>query len=422
MPDDKTFKLLSDGGLEKSANKFSTIFNKVLPYAKNFLKGFSQPALKGLGTSAQVAGYLPSKIPVKPIAQAGANLIDYGGNLRNVNSYTNIFNKELPKMQRLGRAAGTATYGAPLALTPYAVGAYGVANYAPLDKEQINKDINSGGQARLYELATQLPGDIHYNANSKQNFLDTYINPSPYINDARRVTNSTPRIWREVTGSDMYEHAPAPSGILDLLKAHYNQNSMFKIPGAVNLNDWLNNNFYQRLQEQNKGLEKSSGDRFSTILKTFNKVAPGANNFLKGSLSRIGQFLSDKDVRPGASTLLTGLSALSGGSAALNNRRDATPRLGVGMADAKMQDLLTGPVDEATRLNPLFKATPAAVKNVWENVVLGGKSPLQVIAPAAIPNRPNTPLTLNPATNTYSTATTLDPNAGQKPNFALGNQ
>ena len=395
--------IVSDDNFVKSAAARSK-----LEFLYNFAKGLAQPILKAKGTAQQVAGAAMQKLPIKSVAQKGVNLAEQGTKLVDENALGNAFARGngMPAMQRAGRIIGAGTIGMPLYFGTGGAAHYLTGKYLPVNENMTNEAIAKGEREGLASYAGQIqPGMISgLDPNARTEMVDFIGKNNTDMRNAMILSGTVPYNIHYNAGTETPPNYPREliNKTTNFIEPFLNSTSIRALMPDINndrpsLQDWskdqLNNKIQQRQQTT-----KSGSSRGAWVSK--------ALNFLKSTVT-------GKGTSPGAALTSAGISALAGFSRALSDREEAARSLGRGNVDATVYNALQNTKDPKNRdfLDSLIPNNLNAQKS--NNIINSYK----VLAPS-IKFRPP----LNAATNTNSDFTKLDPNAGQKPNFGLGNQ
>lgn len=396
--------IISDDNFVKSAADARSKLRFLYNFA-NFAKGLAQPILKAKGTAQQVAGAAMQKLPIKSVAQKGVNLAEQGTKLVDENALGNAFTRGngMPAMQRAGRIIGAGTIGMPLYFGTGGAAHYLTGKYLPVNENMTNEAIAKGEREGLARYAGQIqPGMISgLDPTARTAMVDFIGKNNTDMRNAMILSGTVPYNVHYNAGTETPPNYPREliNKTTNFIEPFLNSTSIRALMPDINndrpsLQDWskdqLNNKIQQRQQTT-----KSGSSRLSKALKFLTSAVTG------------------KGTSPGAALTGTGISALAGFSRALSDREEAARSLGRGNVDATVYNALQNTKDPQNR-NFLKSLIPNNLNAQNSNNIINS---YKVLAPS-IKFRPP----LNAATNTNSDFTKLDPNAGQKPNFGLGNQ
>ena len=388
-----------DNFVKKSADS-----RKKLEFLYNFAKGLAQPILKAKGTAQQVAGAAMQKLPIKSVAQKGVNLAEQGTKLVDENALGNAFARGngMPTMQRAGRIIGAGTIGMPLYFGTGGVAHYLTGKYLPVNENMTNEAISKGEREGLARYAGQIqPGMISgFKPAARTEMLDFIGKNNADMRNAMTLSGTVPYGLQYNAGTETSPNYPREliNKTTNFIDPFLNGTSIRALMPDINndrpsLQDWSKDQLNNKIQQMQQATK--SGSMLSKALK-----------FLKSTVT-------GKGTSPGAALTGAGISALAGFSRALSDREEAARSLGRGNVDATVYNALQNTKDPQNRnfLESLIPSNLNAQNS--KNIINSYKA----LAPS-IKFRPP----LNTATNTNSDFTKLDPNAGQKPNFGLGNQ
>lgn len=377
---------------EKSANLKQSIINGIA----NFFKGTAQPLLKARGTTQQVVGRALQAVPGKSIPAVGKTIMDKGTQLVNENAIGNVFatGNKMPLAQRLGRLTGSATVGLPLAPASWGVSNYLTTKYAPLSEQAANEAIAKGEREQLGKYVgavnPSMISGLFGGAGQRQQLIETIGENNPNMRNAMSLSNIVPYNLQQNAGT------ANPVFNRDLIK---------KTDGFINpyLNTWSLLPFLKK-----ETMRDWAQDTANQKLKDMTTQKSGS------VLSKFFKYLVSGKTTPNAAMTYAGLGALGGAANALSQREEALRNIGRGRVDAGVYNALQSTNTPASRdfLKSLMPSTlaPGQANNIINQYK------------ALVPSIPFKPKVLNTATNTNADFTKLDPNAGQKPNFSLGNQ